>query len=155
MKFPPTAMGARLLALMGFAVVVAALAGCGSGSFDLAYTGGGVPPGEPDIGGIVVAAADGMDTAQDDQQDQRVPVPGAEVRLIRGRAVVGMATTGDEGFFRFEHPDTGRYTIAVRPPAGSGLSEASRDVQHERGRRTFVEILLQRLGPGGPSGPVH
>lgn len=155
MRLRPMGRCACVVVLFGLGVVLGGLGGCGGGlSFDLAYTGGGLPPGEPDIGGIVVAAADDVDTAQD-QSTGEVPVVGAEVRLIRGRAVVGLAIAGDEGFFRFEHPDSGRYTIVVRPPEGSGLGRERRQVQHVRGRKTFVEMRLERVGRGRSPAQVH
>ena len=124
-----------------FLGAVACLSGCGgSGSFDLAYLGGGLPPGEPDIGGVVVAALSAT-TAQGDAAE---PVTGAQVELLRGRWVVGTATTGPGGYFRFENPDTGNYQVRVTPPAGSGLRQAQRQFRHTRGQQTFLTIQLER-----------
>ena len=138
-------------ALFGLFVLgaVACLSGCGgSGWFDLAYLGGGLPPGEPDIGGVVVAAAPASTvtalSATTAQGDAAEPVVGAQVDLLRGRRVVGTATTGPGGYFRFENPDTGNYQVRVTPPAGSGLRQAQRQFRHTRGQQTFLTIQLER-----------
>jgi hypothetical protein len=144
MKLLPTGLRARLFGLIALAVLLGVLPGCSGGEgFDLAYTGGGLPPGDPDIGGIVVASADGMETAQGDSTEGLVPVPGATVRLIRGRAVVGVAVSGDEGYFRFDNPAAGRYALEIHPPAGSGLQRTRLEVEHQAGQQTFVEVHLQ------------
>lgn len=134
-------------------VLTAIIAGCG-GAMLLAYTGGGLPPGEPDLGGIVVASVEGeqstaqwSDTAQGDVPPGTEPVRGAQVTLMCGQRVVGRTTTGQGGYFRFEAPDTGNYTITVTPPAGSDLRGTQRQVTHIRGRRTFVTIQLERIAP--------
>jgi len=157
----PTARMSGAVTLIIFATL---MAGCG-GALLLAYTGGGLPPGEPDLGGIVVASvestastAQALDPAQDDVPPGTEAVAGAQVTLMRGRTEVGRAVTGEGGYFRFENPDTGSYTIQVTSPAGSAdLRGAQRQVTHTRGQRTFVTIQLEReqqgggpgLGPGG------
>lgn len=140
MRMEPT--GPRV-ALLPVLVILSALAGCGGGEVLLSYLGGGLPPGEPDIGGVVLAAAPatasvGTAAAGD------TPVVGATVELHRGTRKVGQATTGAGGYFRFENPSTGRYRVRVIPPAGSGLKAAQRDLDHQFGQQTFVEIVLQR-----------
>ena len=94
----PTARVSSAVTLIIFATL---MAGC-AGALLLAYTGGGLPPGEPDLGGIVVAAVDGdLSTmqfslpAQGDVPPGTEPVAGAQVTLLRGRAAVGRATTGE------------------------------------------------------------
>ncbi|MGD9495164.1 MAG: carboxypeptidase regulatory-like domain-containing protein [Armatimonadota bacterium] len=149
-----TARGFNALLLT---VSALALVGCG-GAVLVAYTGGGLPPGEPDLGGIVVAAVDeqvataqAVDTAQGDVPPGTEPVEGADVLLTRGRDVVGRATSGPGGYFRFERPATGNYTLQVTPPASRpDLRPAQRQVSHVRGRRTFVTIQLERVGGDGP-----
>lgn len=149
MKLLPRNLWARLFALIAFGALMGILAGCSGGyGFDLAYTGGGLPPGGPDIGGTVVASSDEVATAQADPADGQVPVAGATVRLIRGRAVVGVAISGDEGYFRFDNPATGRYTLEIRPPVGSGLQRTQVEVQHQAGEQTYVEVCLQPARPG-------
>ena len=153
----PTARAWGAVTLIIFATLTA---GCG-GALLVAYTGGGLPPGEPDLGGIVVASVDASmattqvsQPAQDDVPPGTEPVAGAEVTLMRGRSVVGRATTGEGGYFRFENPATGSYTIDVTPPAGStNLRGAQRQVTHTRGRRTFVTIQLEREQQGNGPGP--
>jgi hypothetical protein len=120
----------------------ALLAGCG-GSFIPAYTGGGFPPGEPDIGGVVLAEAS-TQTQTDAAAQATIPVVGAEVVLLRGNREVGRATTGAGGHFAFEKPASGQYRVRVTPPAGSGLSGATRQFRHQSGRQTFLSIVLQR-----------
>lgn len=157
MTMMPTARVSSAVTLIIFATL---MAGCG-GALLLAYTGGGLPPGEPDLGGIVVASADSSVTtaqaagpAQGDVPPGAEPVAGAQVTLMRGRTVVGRATTGEGGYFRFENPDTGSYAIDVTPPAGStGLLGARRQVTHTRGQRTFVTIRLEREQQGDGPGP--
>lgn len=120
------------------------MGGCGgSDGVVIAYTGGGLPPGEPDIGGVVVAEADSqVSTASNG--DETTPVAGAEVLLIRGRHVVGQTSTGPEGYFRFENPASGAYEVRVTAPAGSGLRGARRQFMHTYGRQTFLTIVLER-----------
>ncbi|MGC9318583.1 MAG: hypothetical protein ACP5KN_11200 [Armatimonadota bacterium] len=116
------------------------LFGCGGAADLLAYTGGGLPPGEPDVGGIVLAqlpSATELQTAQ-----ATVPVVGAEVELLQGNRVVGRAITGQGGYFRFERPRSGSYAVHVTPPAGSGLRPAERQFRHRFGQQTFLEIVL-------------
>ena len=126
------------LALVGIAVI----AGCGSGLEALiAYTGGGLPPGEPDIGGVVLAQEPSAGTVA---TQEATGVEGAQVTLLRGNRSVGVATTGTGGYFRFEGPATGRYDISVVPPPGSGLRQAQRQVEHQAGQQTFLTILLER-----------
>lgn len=117
----------------------------------IAYTGGGLPPGEPDLGGIVVAqvpdsgaAAASVVTAQITPPEGTVAVEDAQVVLMRGRSVVGRARSGAGGYFRFEAPDTGNYTVLVIPPGGSGLRDAERVVAHQRGQMTFITVTLER-----------
>ena len=143
-------------------VIISGLLGCASVAELLAYTGGGLPPGEPDLGGVVVAEApEGAAAGASVQTAQTpppgtVPVVGAQVVLMRGNTVVGRATTGDGGYFRFENPDTGSYRLLVIPPGGSGLRDAERTVSHQRGQMSFVTVILEREaapgpGPGGPN----
>ncbi len=118
-------------------LAAAAFAGCGSGTDLLAYIGGGLPPGEPDLGGVVLADAPvAAATAA------LTPVEGALVELYRGQTKVGSTLTGDQGYFRFQSPDTGQYRIRVTPPQGSHLQPAERQVSHQFGRQTYVEIVL-------------
>lgn len=150
-----------LLILLATASALA-LMGC-SGEMLLAYTGGGLPPGEPDLGGVVVASVDG-DAATAQTVDDEPPagaerIVGARVTLMRGQRVVGRTTTGEGGYFRFERPDTGSYAVIVEPPTGrEDLRGAQRNVNHVRGQRTFVTIELPRVDghpePPGP-GPVR
>lgn len=139
------------------AVLAWALAGCGGGEALLAYTGGGLPPGDPDLGGVVVASADGTvsaaQTSGPDLPEGVEPIADAEVSLLRGQAVVGRTTTGEGGYFRFEHPLTGRYTLVVEPPAWrDDLQREQRIVNHTRGQQTFVTVELPRAqqAPGPP-----
>lgn len=130
----------RLLLLVMGLLAALYLAGC-SGSIIPAYTGGGIPPGEPDIGGIVLSEAVGQ---ADAAAQATTPVVGAEVVLFRGAHEVGRATTGPEGHFSFERPATGSYRARVTPPAGSGLQEATRQFRHQFRQQTFLRIVLQR-----------
>ncbi len=158
MKLLPTGGRTRVFALIALGALAALFVGCSGGEWlELAYTGGGLPPGDPDMGGIVVASADEIATAQSDPgdpTDELVPVPGATVRLIRGRAVVGVAVTGAQGYFRFEQPATGRYGLEIVPPAGSGLQRARLEVEHQAGQQTFVEVRLRQAVSGGPPGSL-
>jgi len=144
---------ARIFATLLLGAGLAALLGCSAATL-LAYTGGGLPPGEPDLGGIVVAAVDDDATttaASVDVQQATEPVEGAGVVLLRGRNVVGRATTGAGGYFRFERPDTGNYDLQVTPPASRpDLRPAERSVSHVRNRRTFVTIELPRVQDAAP-----
>ena len=135
------------------AVVALGLLGCAAAELLVAYTGGSLPPGEPDLGGIVVTQISEVTAAQ-------VPagtevVVGAHVRLFQGARVVGQTVTGEGGYFRFEAPATGTYTVDVAGPVGAGFENARRTVNHRAGERTFVTITMQRqAGPGpGPGNP--
>ena len=129
-----------LLLVLLLAISIAAIVGCGSGGFIPTYVGGGLPPGEPDIGGVVLQEAA---TQSEAPAQTTAPVEGAEVVLLRGQQQVGTATTGATGHFRFEGPATGQYRVRVTPPAGSGLQPATRQFQHQAGRQTFLTIVLQ------------
>jgi len=118
--------------------------GCSAGDLLIAYTGGGLPPGEPDLGGIVVTQISDVTAAQITPPAGTVAVEDAQVVLMRGRSVVGRARSGEGGYFRFEAPDTGSYTVLVIPPGGSGLRDAERAVVHQRGRMTFITVTLER-----------
>ncbi len=135
------ATGRGIAGLMA-CLIISALVGCGGEAVLLSYIGGGLPPGEPDIGGVVLAAAPAA--ASVDAAAGETPVVGATVELYRGTRRVGQAVTGPGGYFRFENPASGRYRLQVTPPAGSGLRAAQRDLDHQYGRQTFVEIVLQR-----------
>lgn len=147
---------ARVFALLLLGAGLISVLGC-SGAMLLAYTGGGLPPGEPDLGGIVVAAVDDDPAATAtgvDAQQATEPVEGASVTLLRGPNVVGRATTGPGGYFRFERPDTGSYRLQVTPPASRpDLRPAERTVSHVRNRRTFVTIELARVQQTDAPGP--
>ncbi len=132
--------------ILATGLVALALAGCAAGELLIAYTGGGLPPGEPDLGGIVVASVDGaMATAQDGPPAGTEVVAGAQVQIMRGRRVLGTVATGEGGYFRFERPDTGNYTLVATPPASRpDLRGAERAVAHVRDARTFVTIELPR-----------
>lgn len=125
-------------ALLGL-ILALVLGGC-AGALLLAYTGGGLPPGETDIGGVVLAAVPvtGVSATQATE-----PVEGAEVELLRGTTLVGRATTGAGGYFRFESPDSGTYRVRVTPPRGSGLQQAQRQFEHQYGLQTFLTIVLE------------
>lgn len=120
-------------------MVAFCLAGC-AGTDLLAYLGGGLPPGDGDIGGVVVAATDA--TAAATTPSGTVGVPDATVVLYRGTQEVGRATSGPGGYFRFQQPDTGSYSVKVQPPPGSGLGGAQRTFQHRKGQQTFLTIVL-------------
>ena len=134
--------GVRLLLACIAVTVAVALVGCAATDL-LAYTGGGLPPGDGDIGGLVLAAT-GTATTATAAQAGTVPVPDATVVLYRGTTEVGRTQTGPQGYFRFEKPATGTYQVRVQPPAGSGLREAQRQFQHRRGQQSFLTILLER-----------
>lgn len=150
---------ALMLSIAGLIVaLVVWTAGCGSTSGLLAYTGGGLPPGDGDIGGIVLAAlpsataaaavaGSGAAAMLSAAPAATSPVVGAEVTLLRGTSVVGRTQTGPQGYFRFVRPAGGRYVVAVEPPAGSGLQAAQRQFQHRYGQRTFLEIVLEPAAP--------
>lgn len=136
----------------GIALLLTAIAiiGCSSGdSMDIAFQGGGLPPGDPDIGGIVVADAEDVQTVQDTE----VSIEGAKVVLFRGRHAVGQTLTGPGGYFRFEHPLTGNYVVEVTAPEGSGLGGARREFYHTRGQQTFLNIKLPPAEGDDP--PAH
>jgi hypothetical protein len=130
-------------ALCAAGAIILILTGC-AGETLLAYTGGGLPPGEPDLGGIVVASVDGQTaTAQPMPPEGTEPLVGARVQLLRGRRPAGTAMTGAGGYFRFERPATGSYTLVVTPPADRpDLLGAERAVYHTRGAQTFVTVEL-------------
>ena len=131
--------------ILAIGTVALALAGCG-GETLLAYTGGGLPPGDPDLGGVVIASVDGQTSTVQDVPPGAERIEGAQVTLMRGRRVVGRTTTGEGGYFRFERPETGSYTIVAEPPADrQDLRRAQRNVSHVRGQRTFVTIELSRM----------
>ena len=138
-------MKSRMLLLSLAALVAVALAGCAGVADLIAYIGGGLPPGDGDIGGIVLAAV--PTTASADlalpAQAATVPVPDAEVILYQGQRDVGRTTTGPEGYFRFQQPATGQYSVVVTPPAGSALQQARRQFQHRHGQQTFLTIVLE------------
>ena len=117
------------------------LQGCG-GSVFTPLTGGGLPPGEVDIGGIIVTE-DAQAADVTTLQGAETPVVGAWVRLMRGTREMAMVQTGNTGHFRFENPETGTYRVEVTPPAGSGLQGAERQFQHQAGRQTFLRIVLE------------
>jgi len=127
------------------------IAGCG-GSDLLAYIGGGLPPGDGDIGGVVLAETSSSTAEVQTAQVATEPVVGAEVLLYRGAQQVGRATTGEGGYFRFENPPTGQFSVEVNPPAGSGLQQARRQFRHQGGQQTFLQIVLQRAGTGNGAG---
>ncbi|NLO73718.1 MAG: hypothetical protein GX100_06350 [candidate division WS1 bacterium] len=124
------------------------LAGCG-GETLLAYTGGGLPPGDMDIGGVVLAAAPASTLAATQTTE---PVVGARVQLLRSGALTGETLTGAGGYFRFEHPATGLYEVVITPPAGSGLRQARRQFQHQYRQQTFLTIVLERPTSSAQSG---
>ncbi len=131
---------------------VIGLIGCASTeSTEVAFQGSGLPPGDPDIGGVVVADAEDVQTSQD-----TVGIVGAEVVLFRGPREVGRTETGQDGYFRFEHPLSGNYVLEVTAPEDSGLGAARREFYHTRGQQTFLRIQLQRADgdqPGNGGGP--
>ncbi len=137
-------MRAHALCLCVAAAAVAVcgvlVGGCGSASLIEAYTGGGLPPGDPDIGGVVLQETVAQSSVG---PQQTTPVVGAEVVLYRGQQRVGQTLTGPGGFFRFGNPRTGSYRVRVTPPAGSGLSEAERQFEHRAGEQTFLTIILE------------
>ncbi|MBU0611206.1 MAG: carboxypeptidase-like regulatory domain-containing protein [Armatimonadetes bacterium] len=138
-------MKSKLLLFSLAALIAVALAGCAGVADLIAYIGGGLPPGDDDIGGIVVAAAPTVTSADPaaPAQAATVPVPDAEVIMYQGQHEVGRTTTGPEGYFRFQQPATGQYSVVVTPPAGSGLQQARRQFQHQRGQQTFLTIVLE------------
>ncbi len=142
---------ALLTALLALALI---LVGCSSATdLLIAYTGGGLPPGETDIGGVVLAAvptvaatasapADVLPPLAAPAQATTVPVPGATVTLFTGGRQVGQTLTGPEGYFRFECPRGGAYEVEVDPPAGSDLRPVRHQFRHRYAQRTFLEITL-------------
>lgn len=131
------------LALGMLALLLSLVWGCGSSDL-LAYIGGGLPPGDGDIGGVVLAEAPVAAAEVGTAQTQTEPVVGAQVQLYRGQQLVGQTRTGENGYFRFEDPPTGRFEVRVTPPEGSGLQQARRQFQHQYGQQTFLTIVLER-----------
>ena len=121
--------------------VVLMLCGCGASDLLIAYTGGGLPPGDGDIGGVVLAEVPNGSVAA---TQVTTPVQGAEALLFRSGQRVGRAVTGEGGYFRFENPHTGQYQVVVNPPTGSGLQQAQRQFQHTLGQQTFLTITLEQ-----------
>lgn len=134
--------------LLGLGALAAMLAGC-SGVDLLAYDGGGLPPGDGDIGGLVLASVEtaGVDLPAAPAATGETPVVGAEVKLYRGTTEVGHTQTGEGGYFRFRRPGTGQYAVVVTPPAGSPLLQARREFRHQGGVQTFLTIVLNPDGP--------
>ncbi len=128
--------------LMVIICAMALLQGCG-GSVLSPLTGGGLPPGEVDIGGVIVAE-DAQAAAVAPLEVTETPVAGAWVRLMRGTREMARIQTGNTGHFRFENPETGNYLVEVTPPPGSGLQSTQRQFQHQAGRQTFLRIVLQQ-----------
>ena len=126
--------------VVGAGLLLALLLGGCAGALLLAYTGGGLPPGETDIGGVVLAS---LPAATVSAAQVTEPVVGAEVQLMRGTTLVGEATTGEGGYFRFENPASGSYRVVVNPPPNSGLQQAQREFEHQYGQQTFLTILLE------------
>ncbi len=136
------------------AVVALGLVGCSAGDLLIAYTGGGLPPGEPDLGGIVVTQISST-TAQNPPGPPAgsQAVMGAHVRLLRGNSVLSQTMTGNGGYFRFQAPPTGTYTVQVVGPVGAGFEDASSTINHRGGEQTFITITLERSpGPGPGTG---
>lgn len=129
-------------------VLLPLCAGCG-GTDLLAYIGGSLPPGDGDIGGVVVAALPSSTAEVQVAQAGSTPVVGAEVRLYRGQQVVGQTRTGEGGYFRFQTPPTGQFAVEVDPPQGAGLQQARRQFQHRGGQQTFLTIVLEPDNAGG------
>lgn len=128
----------------GLVALAIVLSGC-SGVDLLAYDGGGLPPGDGDVGGIVLAAVEtaATDGGVESSATSEVPVVGAEVVLYRGNTEVGRTQTGEGGYFRFTRPGTGQYAVEVTPPAGSPLLQARREFRHQSGIQTFLTIVLE------------
>lgn len=116
--------------------------GC-AGSDLLAYIGGSLPPGDGDIGGVVLAAVPSGVSEVQVAQAEATPVVGATVLLYRGQQLVGQTQTGEGGYFRFQAPPTGQFTVQVDPPQGAGLQQARRQFQHQGGQQTFLTIVLE------------
>jgi hypothetical protein len=131
-----TAYGLVLLLLAMLSLLAS---GCGGGGVFATFTGGGLPPGEADLGGQVLAQS--TSTALTPAQ-ATVPVVGAHVVLYHGSQVVEDTTTGPNGYFKFVDPDSGNYKIAVNPPAGAKLKGVDEEVVHTKGQKTFVTIIL-------------
>ena len=130
-----------IIPISSFIALTLTLLGCGSSDLLISYTGGGLPPGDADIGGVVLAEVPNGSVAA---TQVTTPVQGAEVLLFRGRQRVGRAVTGNDGYFRFQNPYTGQYHVVVNPPTGSGLRQAQRQFQHARGQQTFLTITLEQ-----------
>ncbi len=108
--------------VVGAGLLLALLLGGCAGSLLLAYIGGSLPPGETDIGGVVLAS---VPAATVSVAQATEPVVGAEVLLTRGANRVGQATTGEGGYFRFENPATGSYRVVVNPPPNASMRTIS------------------------------
>ena len=106
------------------------------------YVGGGLPPGEPDIGGIVLRPP--VPVEDPDLPLLPLPVVCAQVLLISGDVEVGLTETGPDGYFCFAEPETGEYEVVVTPPPGSGLKQTKRQFRHQEGKQTFLTIMLPR-----------
>lgn len=134
--------------------VLLALACCSCGS---SVTGGGLPPGEPDVEGYVLAAsqASGVTTAAavastracvlpaQGWPPQGTPVPDCDVRLYRVTQVIASTRTDQSGRFEFRNVPTGEYEIAVVPPQGSGYAPHRMRFRHQHGRQTRLVIYLE------------
>lgn len=123
-------------------VLLPLCAGC-AGSDLLAYIGGSLPPGDGDIGGVVVAAVPSSTSQLQAAQAATTPVADATVLLYLGQQLVGQTHTGEGGYFRFQTPPTGQFSVQVDPPQNSGLQQARRQFQHRGGRQTFLTIVLE------------
>ena len=92
----------------------------------LAYIGGSLPPGDGDIGGVVLAAAPVAPAAKTVSTAANplgtIPVVGAEVLLHQRDDVVGRAVTGEDGYFSFQKQRAGSFgwRSALRKARGCG-----------------------------------
>ncbi len=134
------------------AVVGLGFVGCSGLEELIAYTGGSLPPGEPDLGGIVVTQISDVTAAQlpPGPPTGTEAVVGARVRLLKDARVVGQTVSGEGGYFRFESPATGAYTVDVAGPVGAGFENARRTTTHTAGQQTFVTITMRRQAGPGP-----
>ena len=106
------------------------------------YVGGGLPPGEPDIGGVVLCQP--VPVVIPDPPPLPLPVVCAQVLLVCDDVEVGLAETGPDGYFCFEEPGTGEYEVIGTPPPESGPKQARRRFRHQEGKQTFLPIMLPR-----------